>query len=565
MKRWLPFTDWLMPYDRSYLSGDLTAGLTVGVMLIPQGMAYAMLAGMPAIYGLYAATVPLITYAVLGTSRQLAVGPVAMVAILIASGVGQLATSGSELYISYAILLALMVGVIQLIMGIFRLGFLVNFLAYPVISGFISAAAIMIGISQMKNILGLSIPRSGTFETVVELAQGLGDTNGFTLMIGAVAIFILVIAKKFNKLIPGPLIVVLLGIVSVYAAGLHQQGVFILGDIPQGLPSFIIPPIHRTAILELLPVALAISFVGFIQSMAMAKAIHAKHKDYQLIPDQELRALGLANILGSFFQSFPVTGGFSRSAVNDQAGARSGLSSIISAALIIFTLLFLTPYVYYLPLAVLSAIILVAVFGLIDFKEAKHLWDTDKQDFMLFMATAIVTLIVGIEQGIFTGVALSIIALVYNSSMPHIAELGEIGQTGIYRNLSRFPNARVVPDTSIIRMDAQLFFANATYFKERLEALAKKSHFIVIHCGSIQRLDSTAVHTISDLVSDFRDRGITILFSDMIGPVRDTLKKNGMFETIGKENFFISVKDAVDHIENSQPHEEYGIRFQTNN
>lgn len=565
MKQWLPFIDWLIPYDRSQLSGDLTAGLTVGVMLIPQGMAYAMLAGMPAIYGLYAVTVPLIIYALLGTSRQLAVGPVAMVAILIASGVGQLAASGSEAYISYAILLALMVGVIQLVMGLFRLGFLVNFLAYPVIAGFISAAAIMIGISQLKHIIGVPIPRGSTYETVIGIAQGIGETNGFTLLIGIAAILILVIVKKINRLIPGPLIVVLFGMLIVYTGGLHQQGVSILADIPKGLPSFSLAEINRPAILQLLPVALAISFVGFIQSMAMAKAIHAKHKDYQLIPNQELRALGIANIAGSFFQSFPVTGGFSRSAVNDQAGAKTGLASLVSAALIIFTLLFLTDYFYYLPLAVLSAIILVAVFGLIDFQEAKHLWKTDKQDFLLFMATAVVTLSVGIEEGIFTGVALSIIALVYNSSMPHVAELGEVGETGIYRNLSRFPNARVTADTSIIRMDAQLFFGNANYFRERLETLAKKSHYIVIHCGSIQRLDSTAVHTLTDLVSGFRERGITILFTDMIGPVRDTLKKNGMFEIIGKKNFFISVKDAVDHIENRQPHEEYGIKFQTNN
>ena len=564
MKQWLPFLDWMFSYNRSNLSGDITAGLTVGVMLIPQGMAYSMLAGLPAIYGLYAVTIPLLIYALLGTSRQLAVGPVAMVAILIASGVGQIAEAGTEAYIMYAILLAMMVGVIQLGMGIFKLGFLVNFLAHPVIAGFISAAAVMIGISQLKNILGISIPRGNTYETLLALGEHISELNGYAFVIGLSSIIILVVLKQKFKRIPGPPVVVVLSMVVTYLLNLQDRGVRILEEIPQGLPSFQIPELSGDKMLALLPIALTISFVGFIQSIAMAKAIHARHKDYDIHPNQELRALGMANIAGSLFQSFPVTGGFSRSAVNDQAGAKTGLASITSALLIVFTLLFLTDYFYYLPLTVLSAIILVAVYGLIDFKEAKHLWKTDKQDFILFIVTAIVTLVVGIQEGIFIGVALSIIALVYNSSMPHIAELGEVDDTGIYRNIDRFPSARTIANTSIIRMDAQLFFANTTFFKDRLEELAQKSANIIIHCGSIQRLDSTAVHALEDIITDYRLKDIKIIFTDMIGPVRDTLKKNGLFEIIGKDNFFVSVKDAVNSIEKSEPCEEYGIKFQTN-
>jgi len=358
--KFFPIFDWIKTYNSKQFSGDLSAGLTVGVMLIPQGMAYSMLAGLPPIYGLYASTIPLIIYAILGTSRQLAVGPVAMVALLISSGVGALASTGSSEFIALAILLALMVGVIQFSMGVFRLGFLVNFLSHPVIAGFTSAAAVIIGFSQLKHLLGLEIPRGTLHETIYQIFENIGDINYPTLLLGIGAIIVLLLAKWISKRLPGPIIVVLLGMAIVYYLGLESQGVKIIKDVPGGLPSFGIPAIDQGTVLALLPIAFTIAFVSFMESIAVGKAIQAKHKDYEIDANQELISLGLANVIGSFFKAFPVTGGFGRTAVNDQAGAKTGMASIISAVLIIVSLLFLTKYFYFLPNAILGAIIVVA-------------------------------------------------------------------------------------------------------------------------------------------------------------------------------------------------------------
>jgi len=297
------FFSWIKNYKTSNLSGDLSAGITVGVMLIPQGMAYAMLAGLPPIYGLYAATIPLIIYALLGSSPQLAVGPVALVSLLVASSIGALAESSSAMYIHYALTLSLMVGVILLAMGIFRLGFLVNFLSHPVISGFISAAAIIIVISQLKHILGISIPRGHFLDMLNGTVSRIVHTNYYSLIIGVSAIIILKVSKKIDRRIPAALIVVILSILSVKFFDLEQHGIKLIGAVPEGLPAFSMPAFDLSIIKPLLPIALTISFIGFMESIAVAKAIQRKHKDYQILPNQELVALGAANIFGSFFQS----------------------------------------------------------------------------------------------------------------------------------------------------------------------------------------------------------------------------------------------------------------------
>ena len=544
LHRYFPFLDWLPDYDRSMFAGDLSAGLTVGVMLIPQGMAYSMLAGLPPIYGLYAVTVPLLIYAFLGTSRQLAVGPVAMVALLIASGVSALA-SGPEHYIALAIMLAFMVGLIQFSMGVFRLGFIVNFLAHPVISGFTSAAAIIIAVSQLKHVFGLEISRGMVHETLYSVTQQIDQINIPTLIISVVSIGVLLLVKRIGKRIPGPLIIVILSIAAVYFLGLHNKGVNIIKDVPAGLPEFAFPHFGLGYMKSLLPIALTISFIGFMESIAVAKAIQNKHKNYKLDPNQELRALGLANITGSLFQSFPVTGGFSRTAVNDQAGAKTGIASAISAVLIILTLLFFTSYFYYLPKAVLAAIIMVAVYGLIDFKEFFHLWKVDKQDFSLFIVTFLSTLLVGIEEGILAGVVLSVIMLVFNAFRPHIAQLGRLEGTSFYRNVDRFPEARTFKNILIMRVDSQIFFANINYIKEYLDHYSENKDVIILHCGSVQRVDSSAVHAIIDWVNEYRSKNKRIIFTHLVGPVRDIFKKNGLVELIGKENFSPDVNSMV--------------------
>ncbi len=549
LKKYIPLLSWLPDYNRAYLKGDISAGLTVGVMLIPQGMAYAMLAGLPPIYGLYASTVPLVLYAIFGTSRQLAVGPVAMVALLIATGVGHLAEPGTEQFIMLAVLLALMVGMMQFLLGVFRLGFLVNFLSHPVISGFTSAAALIIGLSQLKHLLGLSIPRSNYIhEILINAITDFDQIHVPTLLLGVGGITTILIMKKFSKSIPGPLVAVILGVLVVSWFGLDAQGMKIVGEVPHGLPAFSLPVIDGAHIKDLFPIALTIALVGFMESIAVAKAIQAKHKDYDVDPNQELIGLGLANIGGAFFKAFPTTGGFSRTAVNDQAGAKTGMAAIISAVLIILTLLFLTPLFYYLPNAILASVIMVAVFGLIDFREAVYLWKTDRRDFLMLVATFVATLTFGIEQGIGVGVVLSLAMVIYRSAYPHVAVLGKMPGMAVYRNINRFPQVKERDDILIVRFDAELFFANTGYLMDILERLimAKKDlKLIILNANAINSLDSSATHVLSDFVTELRADGIDFYMSGVKGPVRDIMTKNGLMEQIGKDHFFMYVEEAV--------------------
>lgn len=530
----------------------MSAGLTVGVMLIPQGMAYALLAGVPPIYGLYASTLPLILYAIFGTSRQLAVGPVAMVALLIATGVSNLAEPGSDEFIELAILLALMVGSIQLLLGLFRLGFMVNFLSHPVISGFTSAAALIIGFSQLKHLLGIDLPRSShVHEILINAVKNIEQVNVPTIVIGAVGIVIILLSKK--KRLPGPLLAVIMGILAVYWFQLQRLGVRIVMEVPQGLPDFSVPIIDNLSITLLLPAALTIALVGFMESIAVAKAIQAKHKNYQLDANQELIGLGMANIVGSFFKAFPTVGGFSRTAVNDQAGAKTALASIISALLIVLTLLFLTPLFYYLPQAVLASVIMVAVFGLVDFGEAIHLWKTDRTDFYMLLVTFLATLVLGIELGIVVGILLSLAMVIFRAAYPHIASLGQVPGTHYYRNVNRFKNVVQRNDILVVRFDAPLFFANTNYFQEHLARLTaqkgEKLKLMVLNAEAISTMDSSAVHMLSEIIHEYRNKGIEIYLAAVIGPVRDVLFQSGLIDLIGIENLFVHVYDAVAHFD----------------
>ena len=569
LKQYIPLLDWLPNYQKSDLRGDLSAGLTVGVMLIPQGMAYSMLAGMPPIYGLYASTVPLILYAIFGTSRQLAVGPVAMVALLISSGVGAIAPIGSDEFIGLAILLALMVGILQFSLGIFRLGFLVNFLSHPVISGFTSAAALIIGLSQLKHLLGIDIPRSNYIHKIIlDAAQNIGSTHVPTLILGISAIAVILFLKKRFKAIPGPLVVVVLGILVVYFLNLAEGGMKIVKTVPSGLPTPAFPAIDYQSMSDLFPIALTIALVGFMESIAVAKAIQAKHKDYEVLPNQELIGLGLANIGGALFRAFPTTGGFSRTAVNDQAGARTGLASIISALLIILTLLFLTPLFYYLPKAILASVIMVAVFGLIDFKEARHLWHSDRKDFLMLLVTFIATLSLGIEEGIGVGVILSLAMVVYRVTYPHMAVEGALPQTGQFRNVSRFPDAQVDEDVLIVRMDAQLYFANTQYFRDKIDQWVGEKgpalKLIVLNAKAINGLDSSAVHVLHDITEEYRNKGIDIYVCGLKGPIRDVMYRSGLTQFIGEANFFFDIPDAINHYREGAARVDAKIVMQTN-
>ncbi len=562
MKRFFPILTWLPGYQSGMFRGDLAAGLTVGVMLIPQAMAYALIAGMPPVYGLYAALVPLLLYGILGTSRQLGVGPVAVVSLLVVAGVADLAEPGSTEYVQLAILLAFMVGVIQLLMGLLRMGFLVNFLSHPVITGFTAATALIIAFSQLHHLLGVSIESSKHIHTVLlQLFEKRAEIHPGTALFGLGAVALIYAIRKWQPRIPGALVVVVVGIVLVAVTGWDQRGIRIIGEVPSGLPSFALPMFGMDAVYGLLPMAFAISLVGFMESIAVAKSIHARHRNYRLDANQELVALGSANLGGSLFQAFPVTGGFSRSAVNDQAGAKTGMASIISALLIGLTLLFLTPLFYYLPNAVLGAIIITAVLGLIDTKEIRFLWGTQKEDFAMMAITFLVTLFLGIEEGILTGVVASLGVVIFHSSKPHVARLGQLPGTRVYRNLNRFGNAKERPDVLVFRYDAPLFYANADHFKESAESfIAQKGpelKLVVLDASGINSIDTTGIHALASLEKEMKGNGIQLRMSAVHGPVRDLMKKSRYFKSGDEERLsHMEVHDAVVAFDNCGDREE---------
>jgi len=562
LQRYLSLLQWLPSYKRAYLSGDISAGITVGILLIPQGMAYAMIAGLPPVFGLYASLIPQLFYALLGTSRQLAVGPVAMDSLLVASGLGALSLSGIEEYISMAIFLAFFMGLIQLALGLLRMGFLVNFLSRPVISGFTSAAAIIIGLSQLKHLLGTEMQGSNKLHILLKNTFDiLPEANWIALGMGVGAILLLKVVKRIDKRLPGALLVVVLGIVSVYFLGLEDRGVPIIGMVPGGLPEFGIPLVQANRISEMLPIALTLALIAFMEAISVAKAVEERHTDYRVNPNQELIALGTSNILGSFFQSYPTTGGFSRTAVNDEAGAKTGVAAIISALVVGLTLLFLTPLFHDLPNAVLAAIIMVAVFGLIDLKYPLELLKNRKDEFLLLLATFLITLTVGIKEGILLGVLVSLVLLLYRISYPHIAVLGRIRGTYYFKNVHRFnEDIEVYDNILLLRFDGQLYFGNKEYFKQELDKYIWQKgdtlKYVILNAEAITYADSSAVQLLGRLIQELRNKGITLMLAGAIGPMRDILYSSGLIHQIGKENLFVSTYEAYEHCMDTSPKSE---------
>jgi sulfate permease, SulP family len=553
LKKYLPILEWLPNYKKANLGGDLSAGITVGIMLIPQGMAYSMLAGLDPIHGLYAVTVPLLLYAVFGTSRQLAVGPVAMVSLLTAASIGALNPSSPQEYLLFTLTLAFLVGLIQFGMGVLRFGFLVNFLSHPVINGFTSAAAIIIGLSQIKHLFRIDLPSSEHIhEMVINIASGISEIHWITFGIGVVGIVIIKYGKKLHKSFPAPLVAVVIGILFVWGFNLTESGVKILGEVPSGLPSLSSPSFDMSKWVLLLPVAFAISMVGFAESFAVAKTIQGKHKDYKLDANQELIGLGMANFGAAFFQGYPVTGGFSRTAVNDQAGAKTALASIISMALIVLTLLFFTGLFFYLPNSILAAVVLVAVSGLIDFKTPKQLWKKDKVDFAMLMITFLVTGTLGIEIGIVSGMVLSLLVVIYRASNPHIATLAKVPGTNYFRNTSRFDNLEEREDVLMVRIDGPIYFANLNFIKKKLDKWVdakKELRSVILNFESIPSVDSSGAHELEDWIKDWKSKGIQVYITGVRGPVRDILFKWHIIHEIGEDHLFADDATAVDFID----------------
>lgn len=533
------------------LFGDAISGITAGILAIAQGMAYAMIAGLPPVFGLYAAMTPQIIYVLLGTSRQLSIGPVAMDSLIVAAGISAIGIVGIEEYILAAVFLAFFVGIIQVILGVLKLGFLANFLSKPVLNGFTSAAALIIGLSQLKHMLRVDMQQTNKIHILFqEVILNFSETHFLSLGLGLVGIILIKVFQKINKKIPAILIVVSLGTIVMYFTQWHLQGIKIVGEIPVGLPKIGIPKLDKQLIMDLFPVAITLAVVGFTEAISIAKAIEEKHTDYQVDPNQELIAVGSGNIIGSFVQSYPTTASFSRSAIQDQGGAKSGIASLFSAALVLLTLLFLTPLFYYLPIPILAAIIMVSIFGLIDIKYPIQLWKKNRDECLAFLITFIITMTVGIPQGIVIGILLSLLTMIFRTSKPHIAILGKIKNTEYYKNVNRFEEDITVDKRILIfRFDAQLFFGNQDYFKkELLKQVAIKGaelELIIINAEAINYIDSSALNMLEKVCTDLRETKIKIMITGAIGPIRDIIFNHKLITIIGTDNLFINTSEAV--------------------
>ncbi len=560
----VPALDWLPRYKAADLPGDAIAGGIVAVMLVPQGMAYAMLAGLPPQIGLYASILPVLVYALLGSSRALAVGPVAIASIMTASALGSVAANGSENYLAAALVLAAANGVILLAMGVARLGVLVNFLSHPVISGFTSAAAIVIALSQVRHLLGIDLPRGESFsETLLHVVQHLGETQATTALVGIGAIALLLVTRRpmarvlLGLRVPqavvnpatktGPLVAVALTTLLVWA--LAQGGVndiAIVGEIPAGLPAPALPSFDSELWAELLPAAVLISLVGFLESVSVAKALASKRRQ-KIDANQELIGLGAANLAASVSGAYPVAGGFGRSVVNFTSGANTLLASIITAALLALTVTLLTPVFHFLPRATLAAIIIVAVFNLIDVKMFRDAWRYNKADAVSLAATFVAVLAAGVEIGIVFGIALSLALYLWRTSRPHVAVVGRVGNSEHFRNIKRH-TVKTCPHVFAARVDESLYFANAGFLETYLlQAVAddKKITDAVLICSAVNFIDASALETLETLTAELRDAGVTLHLAEVKGPVMDRLQRTAFLDHMTPGKVYLSTHEAM--------------------
>lgn len=536
LARFLPILRWGRHYDRSNLRGDLTAGLTVSALLVPQGLAYALLAGLPPQVGLYASIAPVLAYAALGTSRQLAVGPVAIVSLMTATALAPLFEADSSAYLAGAALLALLVGAVHLVLRFGRLGFVVNFLSHSVLVGFTAASAIIIVASQVKHLLGVSMPRTDAFvDTAVELAKAAGDTHGPTVAVGVSCIAAILTLKRFVRRVPGALVVLLGSIAAVHLLDLESHGVKTVGDIPSSLPGFSIPKIDGGSFGQLVTAAIAITLVGFMESIAVAKVYARRHR-YEIDANQELVGLGMANVASGLFGGMPVTGGFSRTAVSDAAGTRTPLASIVAALLIIPTVLFLTPVFASLPQAALGATIMVAVVNLVDIAEMRHIAHVKRSDLVGLGVSFGATLLLGIERGMLVAIVASMLVVFARMSKPHSAVLGRIPGTTSYRNIERFPDAEVCDGIRIVRIDAALSFVNAQHIKrlclDEAAAITSAPRALVLDCSGWNDIDATGADVLAEIITELDGSPVTLHLADVKGPVRDVLHRAGIWDRL---------------------------------
>ncbi len=559
---YLPVLDWGRRYDRQAFLGDGVAAAIVTIMLIPQSLAYAMLAGLPPVVGLYASILPLVVYAVFGTSRTLAVGPVAVVSLLTATAAGAVAAPGSAEYVAAALALALLSGLFLLLMGVFRLGFLANLLSHPVISGFITASGLLIAASQLRHILGIEAGGHNLVELGRSLAGALGQTNPPTLAIGAAATAFLAWSRSglrpaLRRLgLPdgaatllartGPVLAVAVSIPAVVRLGLEARGVAVMGDIPRGLPPLSLPPLDPALWATLLPAAALISIIGFVESVSVAQTLAAKRRQ-SIRPDQELIGLGMSNLAAAISGGYPVTGGFARSVVNFDAGAETPAAGAFTALGIALASLFLTPLLFHLPVAVLAATIIVAVLSLVDLGALGRTWRYSRFDFAAMGGTIAATLVAGVEAGILTGVGLSLLLHLWRSSRPHVAVIGQVPGTRHFRNVLRH-DVVCAEEVLSLRIDESLWFGNARAVEDviqRAVAERPKVLHLVLNCAAVNGVDASALESLELVLHRLEDQGVALHLSEVKGPVMDRLAKSSFLEHL-TGRVFLSHHEAMD-------------------
>ena len=554
LAKYLPILVWGRTYNRSTLSNDLLAAVIVTIMLTPQSLAYALLAGLPPQMGLYASMLPIILYAIFGTSRALAVGPVAVISLLTAAAIGRIAVPGSAEYILAAITLAFLSGLILLALGLFRLGFLANFLSHPVIAGFITATGIIIAASQLKHIFGIAAHGHTLPDLVGSLVHNLSQANVITTLIGVLTIGFLLwtrngllslliglgVAGRIAGVIAktGPVAAIITTTLIVWWLDLNALGVQVVGDIPRGLPPLTLPSFSIDMWGTIIGAAILISVIGFVESVSVAHTLAAK-KRQRIDPDQELIGLGAANLAASFTGGFPVTGGFSRSIVNYDAGSNTPASGAYTAIGLAGVSLFLTPLIYNLPKATLAATIIVAVLSLVNFSVLKKSWYYSKADFAAVSATMCITLLMGVELGITAGVSISILIHLYRTSRPHMAVVGQVPKTEHYRNVLRH-DVLTSPAILTIRVDESLYFANARFLEDRIyQEVAKQPELqhVVLMCSAVNIIDMSALESLEAINERLKATGVTFHFSEVKGPVMDRLNKTGFLDILSGEVF----------------------------
>ena len=541
--RLLPFRCWIGELKKpEILRADLIAGITVALVLVPQSMAYAQLAGLPPYYGLYASFLPGIVAALFGSSRQLATGPVAVVSLLTASALEPIAGANPELYIAYAVMLALMVGVFQIGLGLLRLGVLVNFLSHPVVVGFTNAAAIIIGTSQLGKLFGVSVEKAAhTYETVFNtLVEAYSSTHSETLLMAVAALTIMIIMKRLIPRAPNVLAAVVVTTAASWLIGFEQMGGAIVGKIPEGLPALAIPDLDFQTMGQLLSVTVAIALIGFMEAISIAKAMAASTRQ-RLDANQELVGQGLGNIFSSLSQGYAVSGSFSRSAVNISVGAKTGFSAVVTGAVVGITLLWLTPLLYHLPQATLAAVIIMAVINLVKIEPVKHAWKVQRHDAAVSIITFVLTIIWAphLDKGIMVGVLLSLALFLYRTMAPRIAVLSR-DPDGSLRD-AEVRKLQTCRNISLIRFDGSLYFANTGYFEDKiLERVALKPdlQFVIIDAEGINSIDSTGEEMLGMLIERLREAGVELIFARAKKQLWDTFDRTGLMEKLGRDHMF---------------------------